>query len=478
LAEDIASDKELTRQLLKTAGLPVPLGQVVATAREAWEVSQQLGLPVVIKPRDSNHGQGVAVGLTTREQVETAFGIAEAVRPGEQTDVMVEQYIPGSEYRLLVVSGKLVAASRSEPPRVSGDGVHSIRELVAIANRDPNRSSDWRCPLDLLELDSLAELVLADQGFTSNSVPAEGVAVVLQRYADTTFDVTDDVHPTIQCVAVEAAAIVGLDIAGIDFRAARIDSPLGDGPAAIVEVNAGPGLMSHLRPTFGASRPVGEHIINYLFEADDTGRIPLIAVVGGEQAASAARRFAKHFSSLGRVCGLASREGVFIGERALQTERPLTADAVANLLQHPWLEVAVVQVDPQAVAEFGLPFDAASLLVFTNSDDNAGACQREAAQLLLRHSCRNAKAVLLRKPGPALDWLKTANIQWIEQRQDSKGPGLVDSLDSLTVLDGAAQLVASLISFERRFQPALEIHSESSSTEASRSCHTHLLQTG
>ncbi|MFM8220724.1 MAG: acetate--CoA ligase family protein, partial [Planctomycetaceae bacterium] len=227
IAESIAQDKELTKTLLKSVGVPVPQGRPVGSAEEAWTVACEIGLPVVVKPQYGNQGRGVAVNLTTREQVAAAFDAARE----EGSSILVERFAPGCDHRLLVIGDQLVAAARREPPLVVGDGRHTIEQLVELVNQDPRRGEDHATALSKLRLDAIGLAVLAEQGLTAQSVPTQGQTVVLRRNANlstggSATDVTDQVHPDLAARAVDAARIVGLDIAGIDAVCLDVSRPL------------------------------------------------------------------------------------------------------------------------------------------------------------------------------------------------------------------------------------------------------------
>ena len=264
IAEGIARDKDLTKSLLKSCGVPVPEGQVVASPEEAWEAAQDIGMPVAVKPSDANHGRGVSLELTTREEIMAAFSVAEP----EGSDVMVERFIPGQEHRLLVVGGEVVAAARGEVISVTGDGRSTVVQLIdSQLNSDPRRGAEEEFPLDVivLETDAKLQLELQRQGLGGDSVPAAGQVVTIQRNGNLSVDCTDQVHPEVAYAAQLAARVVGLDIAGIDMVAQDIGKPLQAQGGAIVEVNAGPGLLMHLKPAEGAPRPVGQAIVEHLF---------------------------------------------------------------------------------------------------------------------------------------------------------------------------------------------------------------------
>ena len=273
IAESIAQDKELTRSLLRSVGVPTPEGRDVADADDAWEAAQEIGGPVVVKPRYGNQGRGVAANLTTEEQVRAAYAAARQ----EGSSIVVEEFIPGDDHRLLVIGDKLAAAARREPAHVIGDGMRTVAELVAQVNADPRRGSDHATSLSRIRIDDIALGVLSEQQLTSDSIPAAGQKVLIRRNANlstggTAADVTDLVHPEVAARAIDAAKAVGLDIAGIDVLAVDISRPLEEQNGAIVEVNAGPGLRMHVQPSSGAPRPVGEAIVDLMFAPGETGR--------------------------------------------------------------------------------------------------------------------------------------------------------------------------------------------------------------
>jgi len=277
IAETISRDKDLTKSLLESCGVPVPEGREVDSAEDAWDAAEDIGLPICVKPVDGNHGRGVFIDVKTREEVEKAYAIA----VDEGSGVLVERSIPGTEHRLLVVGGKLVAANRGDMITVTGDGKSTVRELIEVqVNSDPRRGPTELHPLSNIRIDSAARMELERQGLTADDVPAAGREVLIQRNANHAFDVTDEVHPETALLASLAARVVGLDIAGIDLVCEDISRPLSAQGGAIVEVNAGPSLLMHLRPGVGKPRPVGKAIVDNLFAADESARIPVVGVTG------------------------------------------------------------------------------------------------------------------------------------------------------------------------------------------------------
>ncbi len=249
ISESIAQDKELTKRLLESIGVPVPGGGSVDELEDAWKIMQGLDAPAVVKPRDGSQGRGVTVDVQTREQLEAAWEAAYEI----SGDVIVERYIPGDDYRLLVVDGRLVAAARRDPPQVIGDGRQTVRELVEAVNRDPRRGDGHATPLTRIRLDAIANARLALQGLNADSVPEAGRKVVLRNNANLSTggaatDVTDDVHPEVAARAVEAARMIGLHICGVDVVSRSVSRPLEERAAASSRSTPLPGFECTWRP--------------------------------------------------------------------------------------------------------------------------------------------------------------------------------------------------------------------------------------
>ncbi|HEY8605909.1 MAG TPA: cyanophycin synthetase [Noviherbaspirillum sp.] len=367
IAESIAQDKELTKMLLHAAGVPVPVGRSVTDPEDAWKAACEIDGPVVIKPRDGNQGKGVAVNIRTRDEVLAAFAVASAISP----DVIVERYISGHDYRLLVVGNQLVAAARRAPPQVIGDGVHTIAQLIEEVNKDPRRGDGHATSLTKIRVDDIARAVLAKQGYDTGSVPPKGALVVLRNNANlstggTATDVTEDVHPDMAARAVEAAQMVGLDICGVDAVCETVLKPFEEQGGGIVEVNAAPGLRMHLQPSFGKGRPVGEAIIGSMFAEGDNGRIPLVAVAGTNGKTTTVRLIAHILAGNGHRVGMTGTDGVYIGGKRIDTGDCSGPRSARNVLMHPDVDAAVFETARGGVLREGLGFDRCDVAVVTN----------------------------------------------------------------------------------------------------------------
>ena len=375
IAEAIAQDKQLTKKILAAAGVPVPQGREVATPEDAWAAACDIGLPVVLKPKSGNQGKGVSVNISSREQLLAAYAAATEF----EDDILVERYLPGNDFRLLVVGNKLVAAAHRDPANVVGDGQHSIEELVAKVNLDPRRGSGHATALTKIRFDDIALACLAGQGFKADTVPAKGQRVRLRNNANlstggSATDVTDSVHPEVAARAVAAAQMVGLDICGVDVVCNSILHPLEEQGGGVVEVNAAPGLRMHLTPSFGKGRAVGEAIIDCMFAAQENGRIPLVAVTGTNGKTTTVRLISHLLAQSGLRVGMTNTDGVYIAGQRIDTGDCSGPKSARNVLQHPDVDAAVLETARGGMLREGLAFDRCDVAVVTNvgSGDHLG----------------------------------------------------------------------------------------------------------
>lgn len=367
IGESIAQDKELTKSLLEAAAVPVPKGRPVVDAQDAWAAACEIRGPVVVKPRDGNQGKGVAANIETRESIVAAYAAAREI----SEEVMVEQYLSGNDFRLLVIGGKFVAAARRDAPLVIGDGEKTVRELVAEVNRDPRRSDGHATSLTKIRIDEIALATLSKQGFDAESVPHKGTRVILRNNANlstggTATDVTDDVHRDLAARAVDAAKMVGLDLCGVDVVCESVLKPLEHQSGGVIEVNAAPGLRMHLEPSFGKGRPVGEEIISSMFRDHDNGRIPVVAVAGTNGKTTAVRLIAHLISLSGKRTGMTNTDGVYVGGKRIDTGDCSGPRSARNVLFHPEVDAAVFETARGGILREGLGFDRCNVAVVTN----------------------------------------------------------------------------------------------------------------
>ena len=366
VAVEIAGDKDLTRRVLGQAAIPVPRGLVVRGEGEAVAALAELGGAVVVKPLDGRQGCGVSLNLSTAEEVGRAFRIAREYC----ASVLVEELVRGRNYRVLVVAGRVVAASERLPCHVVGDGRRTLAELIEAVNGDPRRGEGHEKPLTKIKVDDIMLAHLGKAGWTLGRVPAPGQAVYLRESANLSTggvarDVTDEVHESVRRVCERAARAVGLDICGVDLVLDSIAAPLSEGAGAVIELNASPGLRMHQHPSEGAPRDAGEAIVRMLFPEGD-GRVPVFSVTGTNGKTTVARMIAHVLSAAGLNVGLTTTDGVYVGgERVVEgdTTGPHSARTV---LSDPTVEAAVLETARGGIVRRGLGYDWSDVAVLTN----------------------------------------------------------------------------------------------------------------
>lgn len=367
IGESIAQDKQLTKALLRAAGIPVPTGRVVSSAADAWVAAQEIGLPVVVKPRDGNQGRGVVVNISNEEQLHRAYASARE----ESRDVMVERFMPGFDFRVLVVGNQVVAAARRDPPMVIGDGVSTVAQLVDQVNADPRRGGGHAHALTRIRLDDIATVTLEAQGYHLDFVPDIGVQVVLRNNGNlstggSATDVTDDLHPDLAARAVDAARMIGLDVCGVDLVCENVNQSLEDQHGGIVELNAAPGLRMHLQPSYGKPRAVGEAIIAELYPAGEDGRIPIVAVSGTNGKTTTTRLIGHLLAQSGQCVGITTTDGVYIDGERIDADDCAGPISARNVLLHPYVDAAVFETARGGILRQGLAFDRCDVAVVTN----------------------------------------------------------------------------------------------------------------
>ncbi len=369
IAVDIASDKSLTNRLLDSAGLPVPKSAVVDTEEATVEAALRIGFPCVVKPLDGNHGRGVHLDLRSEEAVRAAYhGASRESRSG---DLVVESYVAGNDYRCLVIGGKVAAIAERVPASVTGDGEHTVRQLVNVANADPRRGIGHEKVLTRIKVDEAAEGLVRDQGFGLDDVPPAGVFVKLALTGNmstggTSIDRTIEAHPDNVEIAETAAQIVGLDIAGIDFICPDIATPVRETGGAIVEVNAAPGFRMHTHPTEGEPQYVARPVIDGLFPPGSPARIPIIAVTGTNGKTTTVRMIAHILKLKGKRVGMTSTDGIVIDGRLIKKGDMSGPKSAQMVLQNPTVDTAVFEVARGGILREGLGYDRNDVAVVTN----------------------------------------------------------------------------------------------------------------
>jgi cyanophycin synthetase len=389
IATDLASDKKATNRILGDLGLPVPRQIAVTSPQEAVKAAKRIGFPVVVKPLDGNHGNGISINLRTEEAVTEAFGFALEYNKRGRT-VIVETFIEGLDHRMLVIDGKLEAVSKRVPGHIVGDGKHTAVELIEIVNSDPRRGVGHEKVLTRLELDKTAQDHLAEVGHNENTVLKEGEVVFLRSTANlstggTAVDVTDIVHPDNRNMAERAIKAIGLDIGGVDFLSADISQSYKDIPAGICEVNAAPGFRMHVAPSEGKARDVSGAAMEMLFPAGTPSRVPIASITGTNGKTTVSRMVAHIHKLSGNTVGLATTDGVYI-DGNLTVKGDLTGPRAAQMiLRDPTVDAAILETARGGLLRSGMGYERCDVGAVINVDaDHLGLKGIETVEDLAR----------------------------------------------------------------------------------------------
>lgn len=374
LGVEVAGDKDKTKSILGFHGVPVPRGETCRTLGGALEIANSIGWPVVVKPLDASQGRGIVTNIKNEEELRIAFEDAKRYR----NTIVVERYLEGSDFRLLVINRKFVAAAKRVPAHVVGDGMHTIGQLVEIANADPRRGESHEKVLTKIRIDASTERLLHLRGMDVDSIPDNGEIVYLKTTANlstggTAIDVTDGVHPANIELAERIACLVDLDICGVDVVAPAIDTPLDENGGGIVEVNAAPGFRMHLAPTEGKPRPVGEAVVDMLFPPGTEARIPIITITGTNGKTTTARLCAHIARQAGKCVGLTTSDGIYIRNRLVQKGDTTGPTSAAVVLRDPSVNFAVLETARGGILRAGVGYDWSNAAVVTNiAEDHLG----------------------------------------------------------------------------------------------------------
>jgi cyanophycin synthetase len=372
---EIACDKEDTKYLLEQAEVEVPRGDIISRESSLEDACNYIGYPLVIKPIDGNHGRGITVDIQNYEEALVAFHAAKEV----SRRVIVEKYITGEDYRLLVINNVLVAAAKRTPAHVIGDGKSTVRQLVDKVNEDPRRGYGHENVLTMITINDLTRTILKDAGYTEDSVIPEGERLLLKDTANlstggTAEDVTDIVHPANVSMAERISKIIDLDICGIDIMTSDISKPLSETGGAVLEVNAGPGFRMHLAPTSGLPRNVAAPVVDKLFpKQGDTGRIPIVAITGTNGKTTTSRLIAHIAKMSGYRVGYTTSDGVYIQNRLLMSGDCTGPASTEFVLKDPTVNFAVLECARGGLLRAGLGFGNCDVAVVTNvAEDHLG----------------------------------------------------------------------------------------------------------
>ncbi|MDJ0682499.1 MAG: cyanophycin synthetase [Xenococcaceae cyanobacterium MO_167.B52] len=370
LGVELACDKEGTKTILADAGIPVPKGTVIQYLDELEEAIASVGgYPIVIKPLDGNHGRGITIDVNNRTEAESAYDLASDA--SKTRSVIVERYHRGSDHRVLVINGKLIAVAERIPAHVIGDGKSTIEELITITNLHPSRGEGHDNILTKIVIDQTALGVLEKQGYKTSTVLSSGEIAYLRATANLStggiaIDRTDDIHPENIWFAQRIAKIIGLDIAGIDIVTPDITKPLREVDGVVVEVNAAPGFRMHASPSRGLPRNVGAPVLDMLFPPGTSPRIPIIAITGTNGKTTTTRMMAHIYRQTGKVVGYTTTDGVYIGDYLAEKGDNTGPYSASMILKDPTVEVAVLETARGGILRSGLAFQTCDIGVVLN----------------------------------------------------------------------------------------------------------------
>jgi cyanophycin synthetase len=372
VAVELAQDKDETKERLKRNGIPVPKGKVIYTLKEANKAADEIGRPVVVKPVNGRKGLGVSLEVGTAAEMKTAFQVAKEY----SSAILIEEMFAGRNYRVVIVGGRMVAASERLLPHVTGDGISTIRDLIATENRNPLRGDGHEKPLTKIKVDSDVITHLQHAGMSLDSIPQHGEHVTLSNRSNlstgaTAQDVTDEVHPSITRMCERAARLIGLDVCGVDLVIPDIASEITSG--GVIEINASPGLRMHHFPSAGMPRDVGQAVVDAIYPPGAPSRIPIISITGTNGKTTVTRMIGHVLGTTGLCVGMTTTDGIYIdGERVVEgdTTGPQSAQVV---LGDPAVEAAVLETARGGILRRGLGYDWSDIGVMTNiSDDHIG----------------------------------------------------------------------------------------------------------
>jgi cyanophycin synthetase len=401
IAVDIAGNKDQTKKLLTAANIPVPYGEVVSDVESLKSLIEYIGFPIVLKPLNGNHGKGATINITNWPCAMTAFQRAQKF----SEKVIIERFIQGYDFRVLVVDYKYVASALRKPAYIVGDGRHTIQELIDIVNEDPRRGHCHEKVLTTIKVDDVTMELLDKAKYDLDTILPMGQEFFLKPTANlstggTATDVTDDVHPKNIALFERIARTIGLDICGIDVMAPDLKTPIRENGGVVLEVNAAPGFRMHLEPTSGQPRNVARHVVDMLFHTN--GRIPIISITGTNGKTTTSRLVAHMAQQSGLVTGFTTTDGVYIDDELVLTGDCSGPGSAQMVLKDPSVEFAVLETARGGILRSGLGFDQCDCAIVTNvAEDHLGLDGIDSLEKLAKVKsvvpesvCRSGYAVL------------------------------------------------------------------------------------
>lgn len=422
ISVDIACDKQLTRTILDDASIPVPGGKVCESIEETVNAAQDIGFPVVLKPKSGNKGKHVFVNINSQNELKVAYEQAKTF----DGEVIVEKYVEGKDYRLLVVDGKMIAAAERVPAHVTGDGKRSIEELIEEENKNDLRGEDHEKPLTKIKVDDNLIRFLHEKGIKLTDIPDKNEIIILRQNANLStggiaIDCTDAVHPKNKEAAELAAKAIGLDIAGIDMVIPDISMPIKRGFGAIVEINAAPGIRMHLNPTRGIKRDVVSPILDMIYPKGSQYTIPIVSITGTNGKTTTTRMISSILAQHGYKVGTTTSQGIYINNRCIEEGDTTGPRSARRVLNNREVEAAVLETARGGILRDGLAYEKADVAVFTNfTEDHIGVNGINTMEELL-----NAKSLVVEAVKEQGACVLNADDRWVMKIKDKAGGKLI-----------------------------------------------------